>query len=63
MQDQLKNRVDPQTFRDLVKDIPFAMFTTVMADGTLRSRPMVAQADAYRRDALVLHPHDGADHE
>ena len=47
MQDQLKGRVDPQAFRDMVKDIPFAMFTTVINDGSLRSRPMVALADAY----------------
>jgi general stress protein 26 len=47
MQDHLKSRVEPQAFHDLVKDIPFAMFTTIMADGTLRSRPMVAHADAY----------------
>lgn len=34
-------------FRDLIKDIPFAMFTTVTAEGGLRSRPMVAMANAY----------------
>jgi general stress protein 26 len=47
MPDQLKHQVETQAFRDLVKDIPFAMFTTVTADGTLRSRPMVAHAEAY----------------
>jgi general stress protein 26 len=38
---------DVQKFRDLIKEIPFAMFTTVMADGGLRSRPMVATANAF----------------
>lgn len=36
-----------QQFRDLVNDIPFAMFTTRTADGSLRSRPMVAGASAF----------------
>jgi general stress protein 26 len=36
-----------QQFRDLVKDIPFAMFTTVTAGGGLRSRPMVATENAF----------------
>jgi general stress protein 26 len=31
----------------LIHDIPFAMFTTVNADGSLRSRPMVATSDAF----------------
>ncbi len=47
MQEQSRSPVDAQAFRDLVQDIPFAMFTTAMADGTLRSRPMVAHADAF----------------
>ncbi len=47
MQDQPTSRVAAQAFRDLVKDIPFAMFTTVTGDGTLRSRPMVAHPEAY----------------
>jgi general stress protein 26 len=38
---------DAQRFKDLTHDIPFAMFTTVTADGSLRSRPMVATADAF----------------
>lgn len=38
---------DVQKFRDLIKDIPFAMFTTRTADGSLRSRPMVAAASAF----------------
>jgi general stress protein 26 len=45
MQEQA--RLDVQQFRGLVNDIPFAMFTTRLADGTLRSRPMVAGASAY----------------
>lgn len=45
MQEQA--RIDVQQFRGLVSDIPFAMFTTRLADGTLRSRPMVAGASAY----------------
>jgi len=40
-------RVDIQQFRSLIDDIPFAMFTTRTADGTLRSRPMVASASAF----------------
>lgn len=45
MQEQAQ--LDVQQFRGLVNDIPFAMFTTRLADGTLRSRPMVAGASAY----------------
>jgi len=45
MQDQV--RLDVQQFRALIDDIPFAMFTSRMADGTLRSRPMVASASAF----------------
>jgi general stress protein 26 len=40
-------RVDVPQFRSLIDDIPFAMFTTRVADGTLRSRPMVASAAAF----------------
>ena len=47
MTDQAQGSYDVQSFRDLIKDIPFAMFTTVTADGGLRSRPMVATASAY----------------
>jgi general stress protein 26 len=32
-------------FRDLIKDIRFAMLTTRQADGGLRSRPMTTQSD------------------
>ena len=39
MDDQGQSRYSAQQFRDLVKDIPFAMFTTVTAGGGLRSRP------------------------
>lgn len=45
MQDQA--RFDVQQFRALIADIPFAMFTSRMADGTLRSRPMVASSSAF----------------
>lgn len=45
MQEQAS--IDVQQFRGLINDIPFAMFTTRLADGTLRSRPMVASASAY----------------
>lgn len=38
---------DVQQFRDLIRDIPFAMFTTVLSDGTLRSRPMVATNESF----------------
>ena len=47
MQDQSQDRIDAQRFRDLIKDISFAMFTTVTADGGLRSRPMVASENAF----------------
>jgi general stress protein 26 len=47
MDEQPKGQVEPHAFRDLVRDIPFAMFTSVMPDGALRSRPMVALADAF----------------
>jgi general stress protein 26 len=47
MQDQSQGRIDAQRFRDLVKDIPFAMFTTVTTGGGLRSRPMVASEHAF----------------
>ena len=44
---QEQPQFDVQRFRDLVKDIPFAMFTTSTAGGDLRSRPMVASASAF----------------
>jgi len=47
MTDQAQGSYDVQKFRDLITDIPFAMFTTVTADGALRSRPMVATANAF----------------
>ena len=47
MPDQTQGRYDVQKFRSLVNEIPFAMFTTVTADGSLRSRPMVATASAF----------------
>jgi len=40
-------KYDVQQFKDLIRDIPFAMFTTVVADGTLRSRPMVATSESF----------------
>jgi general stress protein 26 len=47
MQEQNEGRYDAQQFKDLVKDIPFAMFTTMTAGGALRSRPMVATENAF----------------
>jgi general stress protein 26 len=47
MDDQGQSRYSAQQFRDLVRDIPFAMFTTVTAGGALRSRPMVAAENAF----------------
>jgi len=47
MEAQGQSRYSAQQFRDLVKDIPFAMFTTVTAGGWLRSRPMVATENAF----------------
>jgi general stress protein 26 len=42
-----QQQYDAQQFNDLIRDIPFAMFTTVTADGGLRSRPMVATGNAF----------------
>jgi general stress protein 26 len=47
MDAQGQGRYSAQQFRELVKDIPFAMFTTVTAGGGLRSRPMVASENAF----------------
>jgi general stress protein 26 len=47
MDAQGQSHYSAQQFRDLVKDIPFAMFTTVTAGGGLRSRPMVAAENAF----------------
>ncbi|MEI6669650.1 MAG: pyridoxamine 5'-phosphate oxidase family protein [Acidobacteriota bacterium] len=47
MADQNQGQFDVQRFKDLIHDIPFAMFTTVTADGSLRSRPMVAISGAF----------------
>jgi general stress protein 26 len=47
MPDQNQGQYDVQRFRDLIHDIPFAMFTSVTGDGSLRSRPMVATGDAF----------------
>jgi general stress protein 26 len=44
---QEQPQYDVQRFRDLTRDIPFAMFTTRGAEGGLRSRPMVAGASAF----------------
>ena len=47
MEYQGQGRYPVQQFKDLVKDIPFAMFTTITAGGGLRSRPMVAAENAF----------------
>jgi general stress protein 26 len=47
MTEQAQGNYDVQKFRDLITDIPFAMFTTVTAGGGLRSRPMVATTNAF----------------
>lgn len=47
MADSGQTRYNVQQFRDLVKDIPFAMFSTINGDGCLRSRPMQASARAF----------------
>jgi general stress protein 26 len=47
MPDQTQAQLDAARFRDLIGDIPFAMFTTVIPGGSLRSRPMVATGDAF----------------
>ena len=40
---QQTNEENVQKLRELIKDIDFAMLTTVESDGTLRSRPMSTQ--------------------
>jgi general stress protein 26 len=47
MDAQGQGRYSAQQFRELVKDIPFAMFTTVTGGSGLRSRPMVAAENAF----------------
>jgi general stress protein 26 len=46
---------DPiKKLRKLIKGIPVAMLTTSAADGSLRSRPMATQEDAYDGDLWFL---------
>jgi general stress protein 26 len=47
MEDTGQSRYRVEQFRDLARDIPFAMFTTVAANGRLRSRPMAASENAF----------------
>lgn len=47
MQEQSPGQYDVQRFRSLIDDIPFAMFTTITSDGSLRSRPMVAATNSF----------------
>ena len=47
MEDSGQGRYNVQQFRDLARDIPFAMFTTMAGDGGMRSRPMVASEHAF----------------
>jgi general stress protein 26 len=47
MEDSGQGRYRTEQFRDLARDIPFAMFTTVTGDGRLRSRPMAASENAF----------------
>ena len=46
-------------FFDMIKDIPVAMLTTMAADGTLRSRPMIARHDDFD-GVLWFFTHDEA---
>lgn len=50
MEDSSQKPYNVQQFQDLVKDIPFAMFTTMNGERGLRSRPMVASAGAFDGD-------------
>jgi general stress protein 26 len=43
MAEQTDNNENIKKLRELIKDIRFAMLTTVEEDGTLRSRPMATQ--------------------
>lgn len=43
MAEQTDNNENIKKLRELIKDIKFAMLTTVEEDGTLRSRPMATQ--------------------
>ncbi len=42
----------PDTLRNLIKDIRFAMMTTIRPDGSLQSRPMTTQANDGQDDTL-----------
>jgi general stress protein 26 len=53
--DQAGKPKDPiKKLRKLIKGIPVAMLTTSAADGSLRSRPMAAQADDYDGELWFL---------
>ena len=67
MGDSGNGRYNVQQFRDLAKDIPFAMFTTMTREGGMRSRPMVAFENAFdgtlwfftRSSSAVVHEIEG----
>jgi general stress protein 26 len=42
----MPDKAEIRKLKELIKDIQFAMLTTVEPDGSLRSRPMAAQSDA-----------------
>ena len=49
-------KTDIEKIRDLVKDIRFAMLTTIDTDGSLRSRPMATQDAEFDGDLWFFTP-------
>lgn len=46
----MNNRESAQKLWELIKEVKFAMLTTVDKDGTLRSRPMTTQKESFDGD-------------
>jgi general stress protein 26 len=49
-------KTDIEKIRDLIKDIRFAMLTTIDTDGSLRSRPMATQETEFDGDLWFFTP-------
>lgn len=49
-------KTDIEKIRDLIKDIRFAMLTTIDTDGSLRSRPMATQESEFDGDLWFFTP-------
>lgn len=56
----MTNQENAQTLWELIKDIKFAMLTTMDEDGTLRSRPMTTQQEPFDGDLWFFTPLDSA---